>query len=193
MIQRVIEWCAVLFLLIIFLPIFIVLSLFIVLESQGPVFFIQPRVGLHGRVFDLIKFRSMVKGAELLAADKESVILPAMKPKNDHRVTSVGRWLRRFSLDELPQLINVLRGEMALIGPRPHLPEELAFYGEQEYRRLSIKPGMTGLWQVSGRAEKSFAEQMELDLYYVDHRNWRLNLGIFLKTVPAVLFGRGAY
>lgn len=187
---RAFEWCAALLLLVILAPWLLLIAIFVFWDGGFPVIFKQARIGRCGETFTLYKFRSMVVGAEKMDAVEAHA---AMKLKRDKRVTTVGRWLRRFSLDELPQLVNVLRGDMSLVGPRPHLPSELVAYQPQDFRRLGVRPGMTGLWQVSGRAEKSFKEQMAMDLYYVDHRSIWLDMLIVLKTLPAVLFGRGAY
>lgn len=189
-IGRGVQILLALMLLITVLPIWLLIVLLIWCDDGRPFLFAQSRVGLNGSVFTIYKFRSMVKGAEFVSVPDAS---QALKPRRDVRVTRVGGWLRRFSLDELPQLINVLRGDMALVGPRPHLRSELKNYAPEQQRRLSVKPGMTGLWQVSGRAEKTFAEQMTLDLHYVDHQSIWLDMWIVFKTLPAVVFGRGAY
>ncbi|WP_433477113.1 sugar transferase [Spirillospora sp. CA-142024] len=164
--------------------------------SGGPVLFRQTRVGRGGREFTVLKFRTMVADAEarrldLLAANDNDGVL--FKIRQDPRVTRVGRRLRRYSLDELPQLFNVLRGEMSLVGPRPPLPEEVAQYGGDVYRRLVVKPGLTGLWQVSGRSDLSWEESVRLDLRYVDNWTLALDLQIMWKTWSAVFRGSGAY
>lgn len=187
---RAFEWCAALLLLVMLSPALLLIAILVFWDGGSPVIFRQSRIGRGGKTFTLYKFRSMVVGAEQMDVAGAHA---AMKLKSDKRVTDVGRWLRRFSLDELPQLVNVLRGEMSLVGPRPHMPSELVAYQSQDFRRLDVRPGMTGLWQVSGRAEKSFQEQMTMDLYYVDHRSIWLDMLIVLKTLPAVVFGRGAY
>ena len=171
-------------------------ALVIKLTSRGPVLFRQTRCGLNGRPFTLVKLRTMVDGAEDLmpgVAHLNEHDGPVFKAANDPRLTAFGRLIRRFSFDELPQLWNVLRGEMSLVGPRPPLPEEVARYERWQRRRLSMKPGVTGLWQVSGRSEIArFNEWMNLDLAYID--NWSLGLDakILLRTIPTVLTGRGA-
>ena len=171
------------------------ISTLIRLDSKGPVFFRQERVGRNGRLFHVIKFRTMVPNAhELrgeLAAQNEADG-PLFKIKNDPRVTGIGRFLRKTSIDELPQLWNVLRGEMSLVGPRPALPDEAALWSEDLRDRLRVQPGITGMWQVSGRSNTSFEEYSRLDLYYVD--NWSLvtDLTILTKTLPSVLLQRGA-
>ena len=177
-------------------PLMGLLALMIKLESPGPVLFRQERVGKNKERFTLYKFRSMVEGAEqqqealktLNEADG-----PLFKIKADPRMTNMGKWLRRFSLDELPQLYNVMRGEMSLIGPRPPVPAEVEQYQEWHKRRLEVAPGLTGLWQVKGRSELTFDEMALLDIYYVE--NWSLGLDtkILLQTIPRVILGNGAY
>ena len=179
-----------------FLPLMVAVAIAIKLENPGPVFFRQTRIGAQGRPFGMVKFRSMVTNAEALLADlaEESDgngIL--FKMKDDPRVTKVGKFIRRFSIDELPQLINVVRGEMSLIGPRPPLPSEVAEYESDAVRRLHVRPGMTGLWQVSGRSDLSWEESLRLDLWYVDNWTPILDLQILVRTFKAVLRGSGAY
>ncbi len=176
-------------------PVLIATAIAVKLSSKGPVLFKQPRVGMHGRPFNMLKFRSMVVNAEalkeqLMAQNEQSG--PVFKMKSDPRVTAVGRFIRKYSIDELPQLINILRGEMAIVGPRPPVPKEVALYEPWQRRRLSVRPGLTCVWQVSGRNEISFEQWMYLDMQYID--NWSLgqDLGLILKTVPVVLTGRGA-
>ena len=178
-------------------PLMLLVATLIKLSSKGPVFFKQERCGLNGRRFTLYKFRTMKEGAEKMLDDvrarsgNESRVV--FKLKDDPRVTRVGRFLRRFSLDELPQLFNVLRGEMSLVGPRPPIPSEVEKYERWQRRRLSMKPGLTCIWQVSGRNEVDFEKWMSLDLQYIDDWSLTLDAKILLKTVPAVLLGRGAY
>jgi lipopolysaccharide/colanic/teichoic acid biosynthesis glycosyltransferase len=165
------------------------------LTSRGPIFFKQKRVGLHGKPFEMLKFRSMVINAEelkeKLAALNEQTG-PVFKMKNDPRITRIGRFIRKYSIDELPQLLNVLRGEMSVVGPRPPLPKEVEKYAAWQRRRLSVRPGLTCIWQVSGRNQISFEEWMYLDMQYID--NWTLmtDLSLILRTVPVVVTGRGA-
>lgn len=171
------------------------IALLIRLESRGPALFVQQRIGLHGRRFRMLKFRSMVMEAEDQRSDLQvfnEMKGPVFKMRSDPRVTTLGRFLRRTSLDELPQLLNVLRGDMALVGPRPPLPEEVSHYRRWQRRRLSMKPGITCLWQVSGRNTVDFEEWMRLDLRYIDSWSLWLDLKILLRTIPAVLSGRGA-
>jgi exopolysaccharide biosynthesis polyprenyl glycosylphosphotransferase len=177
-------------------PLFAVIAISIRLTDHGPVFFRQIRIGKDGRGFTLYKFRTMVPDAEQrkleLAADNEGDGL-LFKIRRDPRVTRPGAWLRRWSLDELPQLINVLIGDMSLVGPRPALPEEVARYGGHMRRRLAVKPGLTGLWQVSGRSDLSREEAERLDLHYVDNWSLALDLQVIWKTGFAVIRGAGAY
>jgi exopolysaccharide biosynthesis polyprenyl glycosylphosphotransferase len=177
------------------LPIVLVIALAIKLTSSGGVLYRQTRCGLNGRLFTLYKFRTMVENAhqrrqELLHLNEMSG--PTFKLRRDPRVTAIGRILRKFSLDELPQLLNVLRGDMSLVGPRPPIPEEVAEYTAWQRRRLSMKPGLTCLWQISGRNEVDFNRWIELDLEYIDSWTPLLDLKILLKTIPVVLSGRGA-
>jgi exopolysaccharide biosynthesis polyprenyl glycosylphosphotransferase len=184
------------FFLLLFSPVILVLAIAIKLDSRGPVFFHQRRVGRGGREFDVYKFRSMVTDAARMVATMSEMNETdglMFKMRRDPRVTRVGRWLRKWSMDELPQLINVLKGDMSLIGPRPPLPTEVAWYDQDVARRLLVKPGMTGLWQVSGRSDLSWDDGIRLDLYYVE--NWSLasDFAILWKTVGAVLRRKGAY
>lgn len=165
------------------------------LDSRGPVLFRQVRSGLRGRRFELLKFRTMVEGASTMQAQVAHLNVmdgPVFKAPDDPRITRVGRFLRRWSLDELPQLFNVLKGDMSLVGPRPPIPEEVERYEPWQRRRLAMKPGMTCLWQISGRSELDFTTWMELDLAYIDHWSLWLDVKILVLTVPAVLAGRGA-
>ncbi|MEU4197375.1 sugar transferase [Kribbella sp. NPDC026611] len=177
-------------------PLLIGLALAVKLTSPGPVLFRQQRVGRAGDEFTMLKFRSMYTDAEqrlsdlYALSDGNGVIF---KMRNDPRMTPLGRWIRRFSLDELPQLFNVLRGDMSLVGPRPPLAEEVALYAADDSRRMLVKPGMTGLWQVSGRSDLSWDESVRLDLRYVDNWSMTLDLLILWKTVRAVFYGAGAY
>jgi exopolysaccharide biosynthesis polyprenyl glycosylphosphotransferase len=177
-------------------PVFVLVALAVVVDSRGPVFFRQTRVGRDGRRFAMIKFRTMVVGAERLQADLEArndADGVLFKLRTDPRVTRVGRLLRRYSVDELPQLWNVLRGQMSMVGPRPPLPTEVELYEHHVNRRLLVKPGITGLWQVSGRSDLSWEEAVRLDLYYVDHWSPTMDVTIVLKTFSAVMRGSGAY
>jgi exopolysaccharide biosynthesis polyprenyl glycosylphosphotransferase len=194
--QRVLDIFFCILMLMFFLPVFVVIAALIKLDSPGPILFTQPRVGKDGVEFPFYKFRSMVPNAEALRNELEKQNErngPVFKMRNDPRVTRVGRVLRRYSLDELPQFFNVLKGDMSLIGPRPALPREVALYTPRQAQRLAVIPGVTGLWQVSGRANISFERSVELDLHYIQHQSIGLNLHILLKTIPAVLSGDGAH
>ena len=176
-------------------PVFAAIAVLVKLTSRGPVLFRQPRCGLHGRPFTFLKFRSMQTDAEEMKAALapfNEMDGPAFKMTNDPRVTPIGRFLRRTSLDELPQLWNILKGDMSFVGPRPAVIEEVRQYQPWQRRRLSMKPGLTCLWQVSGRNELTFEEWMRLDLEYIDNWSLWLDVKIALKTIPAVLRGRGA-
>jgi lipopolysaccharide/colanic/teichoic acid biosynthesis glycosyltransferase len=176
-------------------PLMIVISAVIKLTSPGPVVFRQTRCGIGGRHFTCYKFRTMFKGAEALMdelADLNEVSGPVFKLRHDPRITWAGRFLRKSSLDEVPQLINVLRGDMSLVGPRPPVPEEVAMYTAHDLGRLAVKPGMTCLWQVSGRSNIGFAEWVELDLEYIRKRGFWYDAWIMMRTIPAVVSGRGA-
>jgi exopolysaccharide biosynthesis polyprenyl glycosylphosphotransferase len=182
--------------LVALLPLFAVVALAIKATSPGPVIFRQERIGLRGRPFTLLKFRTMVVGADLLLAqlrDQNEADGPLFKLRQDPRVTRVGAVLRRYSIDELPQLWNVLKGEMSLVGPRPPLADEVALYEEWQLDRLEVRPGITGLWQVSGRSELSFEDYVRLDLFYVE--NWSIAYDLFIlsKTIPLLVSTRGAY
>jgi exopolysaccharide biosynthesis polyprenyl glycosylphosphotransferase len=196
MLKRVLDVALASFLLLIGMPIAGMIALTIKLTSGGgSVLFRQTRCGLNGRSFTLYKFRTMVEGAEERRRDLmhlNEMDGPVFKLRSDPRVTRLGRLLRRFSLDELPQLWNVLRGDMSLVGPRPPIPEEVAQYKRWQRRRLAMKPGLTCLWQISGRNDLDFDRWMQLDLEYIDSWSPLLDLKILLKTVPVVLSGRGA-
>jgi len=178
------------------MPIWLGIALAIKLDSRGAIFYKQPRIGLNGQPFEMFKFRSMCADAhekrELLLDGNEATG-PLFKMKNDPRVTRVGTWMRKYSIDEFPQLINVLRGEMSLVGPRPPLPDETAAYTERHWRRMGVPPGMTGLWQVSGRSALTFEEMVRLDLYYIENWSVGFDMALILRTIPAVLLARGAY
>jgi exopolysaccharide biosynthesis polyprenyl glycosylphosphotransferase len=177
-------------------PLLALIAMAVRLDDRGPVLFRQTRVGVNGRSFEVVKFRTMVPDAEERKAglaDRNQQQGPLFKIRMDPRVTRVGRWLRRWSLDELPQLLNVLAGDMSLVGPRPALPEEAALYGDHVRRRLAVKPGITGLWQVNGRADLSWDESVRLDLRYVENWSLMLDLQILWKTWAAVVGGSGAY
>lgn len=177
------------------LPLFGVVAALIKLSSRGPVFFKQVRVGQFGKPFHMLKFRSMVVDAEAIKVQLERLneqTGPVFKMKNDPRVTGIGRFIRKYSVDELPQLINVLRGDMSVVGPRPPVPSEVAKYEPWQRRRLSVRPGLTCIWQVSGRNQISFEDWMYLDMQYIDHWSLGQDFQLIFKTIPVVVTGRGA-
>ncbi len=200
-VKRALDVLAALLIIFAVLPAGLLVALLVACSSPGPVLFRQRRIGMHGRTFTLLKFRTMYHGAPCSAHEAYYARLiegtaeatsNTFKLRNDPRVTPVGRCLRHLSLDELPQLINVLRGEMSLVGPRPPLPYEVDQYGARELGRLSVTPGLTGLWQVSGRAALNFQQMIDLDLTYIERWSLWLDLKILARTPLAVLTGRGA-
>jgi exopolysaccharide biosynthesis polyprenyl glycosylphosphotransferase len=181
-------------LIIVLSPLLLLVALLVKLTSPGPVIFKQIRCGLGGRKFLLYKFRSMILEAEQVQSDLRhlnEMSEPVFKLSNDPRCTPLGRWLRRFSIDELPQLVNIVKGDMSFVGPRPPIPEEVDKYERWQRRRLRMKPGLTCLWQVRGRNNLDFGEWMKLDLQYIDTWSLLLDFKICLKTIPIVLLGRG--
>lgn len=194
--KRAFDLAAALGGLFLVMPLLPFIVLLIKLETPGPVLFRQARVGRYGRMFDCFKFRSMAIDAE---ARKDDLVHlneatgAAFKIKDDPRITGVGRFLRRSSLDEFPQLLNVLRGDMSVVGPRPQIPSEVADYTPDQARRLAVKPGLTCLWQVSGRSHLDFSEWMDLDRQYVEAAGAGLDARILLRTLPAVIQRKGAY
>jgi len=177
-------------------PVFVLIAVLVWLEDGGPIFFAQTRVGQFGREFKMYKIRSMCLDAEqklkeLLEKNqhKEGV---TFKLKEDPRITKIGKWLRKFSFDELPQLYNVLIGDMSLVGPRPPVPREVAKYSLEDRRRLAIKPGITCIWQISGRSEIDFSGQVQLDVNYIESQSFLNDVAILARTIPAVLSGKGA-
>jgi len=184
--------------LILLSPLFLIVAVCIKLTDGGPVFFWQQRVGKWGREFPFPKFRSMVTDAEaikdkLLAANDHGTSAVTFKMKRDPRVTWIGRLIRRTSIDELPQLLCVLRGYMSLVGPRPPVPREVTQYSLADRRRLDVTPGLTCIWQVSGRGEIPFDKQVQLDIDYIESRSFWTDVRLLAQTIPAVLLGRGAY
>jgi exopolysaccharide biosynthesis polyprenyl glycosylphosphotransferase len=195
-IKRLTDLILSLFCLALISPILLVFGLLVKLTSKGPVFFVQPRVGLDGQTFPMYKFRSMIKDAEQLFPQLEplsEVDGNLFKMKNDPRMTPLGKFMRRWSIDELPQLFNVLLGHMSMVGPRPPLPREVSKYTPWHFKRLRVRPGITGLWQTSGRSLIPFEEMVRLDVYYIENWSLWLDCKILLRTIPVVLFGSGAY
>jgi len=196
LVKRLLDVIAAVGGLALLLPLFPFIVLMIKLESPGPIFFRQERVGRRGRVFTCYKFRSMAADAEQRKEELSHLneaTGAAFKIKDDPRITGVGRFLRRSSLDEFPQIFNVLRGDMSIVGPRPQIPSEVLQYTSGQARRLLVKPGLTCLWQVSGRSHVDFAEWMELDLEYVRRCSLGFDIWILSRTLPAVIQRKGAY
>jgi len=178
------------------MPVWLAIMAAIKLDSPGPIFFKQARVGKSGEAFGMFKFRSMRDDAEAMLAqlvEENEASGPLFKMRDDPRVTRVGRWMRKFSIDEFPQLLNVLNGDMSLVGPRPPLIHETEKYTAHHWRRLEVLPGMTGLWQVSGRSNLTFEEMVRLDIFYIENWSVGLDIALMARTVPAVLLTKGAY
>ncbi len=196
-IKRVIDIVGSLIAIPLLMPLFLVTALLILIKDGWPVLYVRSRVGINGRVFNFYKFRSMRCDAdelkERLADQNESEDGVIFKIKNDPRITRVGHFIRRFSIDETPQFFNVLAGDLSLVGPRPPLPAEVEQYTLAERKRLHVKPGLTCLWQVEGRSEIPFDQQVHLDMEYIHSQSVLKDIRIMLKTIPAVLLGRGAY
>ena len=201
-VKRLFDIVFALFVLIVFSPVYLILTISIALNSQGPIFYVQQRVGKNHQLFNCIKFRTMIDNADeaLVEMMQDSDRLRQefhdnFKLKHDPRITRIGKFLRLTSLDEFPQFWNVLRGEMSVVGPRPLVPEELPKYGRKIDTILKIKPGITGLWQVSGRNDIPYPKRVQIDVYYATSHNWVLDLWIVYKTIGVILFPRnnGAY
>jgi len=178
------------------MPVFIALAIFVKLDSPGPVFYRSRRYGQHGRIFNMYKFRSMVSNADDLLGqlkDKNEVDGPIFKIKKDPRITRMGAFLRRYSLDELPQILNVLKGDMSLVGPRPFPIAQLEKEDLRQLKRLGIRPGITGLWQIRGRSDVSFDKLLRWDIWYIKNWSFWLDLYILFQTFPVVIKGKGAY
>lgn len=197
LIKRLIDIMASIVLLILLMPLFIIIMLLIYISSPGPVFYKQTRVGRWGLLFTMWKFRSMYCDADArlkeMMAQNEMTGGVIFKMKNDPRIIPIGRFIRKASIDELPQLWNVLKGDMSLVGPRPALPSEVDQYSLQDRQRLEVIPGITCIWQVSGRSDIPFPQQVQLDVQYIESQSLLLDLKLLLKTIPAVLLSRGAY
>ena len=196
LLKRLFDIVGAVFFIILLLPIWLIIPVLIRLSSPGLIYFTQMRVGKDGKEFQLFKFRSMYPDAEARLAglqDKSEVSGHIFKIKEDPRITPIGKWIRKFSIDELPQLFNVLIGTMSMVGPRPPLMREVVKYDSWQKKRLRIAPGITGLWQVSGRSELSFDDMVRLDIYYIENWSLWMDLKILFRTIPAVLSAKGAY
>ena len=195
--KRLLDIVAAIILLILLTPLFVIITVLIYLSSPGPVFYKQTRVGRWGKLFTMWKFRSMYPNAyarlKEMMAENEMTGGVIFKMKNDPRIIPIGRFIRKASIDELPQLWNVLKGDMSLVGPRPALPSEVNQYSLQDRQRLEVIPGITCIWQVSGRSNIPFPQQVQLDVEYIQSQSLLLDLKLLLKTIPAVLLSRGAY
>ena len=194
--KRTTDAMIALFALFFLAPMGVLIALLISCESEGPIFYGQDRIGKDGKRFRFYKFRSMVVNADQIRSQLEThneAVGPIFKMKNDPRITKVGRILRKYSLDELPQFWNVFRGDMSLVGPRPHLPKEVAQYHEQQQQRLTVRPGLVCLREVCGRSRLTFEEWMALDLLYIRYRSVALDVWILLRLIPAVISADGAY
>lgn len=182
--------------LIILLPVFLVIAIIIKLDSKGPVFFVHSRIGEKGNPIGIYKFRTMVTNAEELikkfTPEQKEEFEKNFKLENDPRVTKIGNFLRKTSLDELPQILNILKGELSIIGPRPIVQAELEKYGDDKEKFLSVKPGLTGYWAANGRSDTSYEERIQMELYYVDNMSFWLDIKVFFKTILAVIKKEGA-
>jgi exopolysaccharide biosynthesis polyprenyl glycosylphosphotransferase len=195
-VKRAVDIVLSLFAIVLLAPLLLAVALLVRVTSRGSVFYVQERVGRGGQPFRMVKFRSMYRDAHDRRHEHVEQNIhqgPIFKIRHDPRITPVGRAIRRLSIDELPQFFNVLMGQMSLVGPRPALPEEFLHYTERERQRLLVKPGVTCIWQVSGRSDIDFHTWIDMDLEYIDTWSVRLDLKLLAKTVPAVLTGRGAY
>lgn len=193
--KRILDIVCSLIGLLVLIPILVLVAILVKIESKGPIIFSQDRVGKYGKVFKMYKFRSMVVNAEQLKeklADKNEKTGPMFKIKNDPRITRVGRFIRKTSIDELPQLVNILKGEMSIVGPRPSLPEEVKQFEGWMMERLSVKPGLTCYWQVDGRNDIEFIEWMKLDIKYIEERNILIDAKLILKTFSVLVGDKNA-
>lgn len=182
--------------LIILSPLFLILAIVVKMDSKGPVFFAHKRLGYNGKIIKIFKFRTMVTDAEAmidkLPLEKKEEFKKNFKLEDDPRITKVGKFLRKTSLDELPQLVNILKGDLTIVGPRPIVKKEIELYGKYGSKLLSVKPGLTGYWQVNGRSDTTYEERVQLDMTYIDERCLLLDIKIILKTFIEVFRGRGA-
>lgn len=195
-IKRTIDIIGALIGLIVFSPVFLILGLIVKKDSEGPVFFAHKRVGYKGQDIEIYKFRTMVANAEelldTLPEEQKKEFSENFKLENDPRITKIGHFLRRTSLDELPQLLNILKGDLSIVGPRPVIRKELELYGKYAEKFLSVKPGLTGFWQVNGRSNTTYEERVKLDMEYIDNRSVLMDIKIILKTFTEVFKGNGA-
>ena len=182
--------------LVLLSPVFLIIAISIKIESKGPVFFVHKRVGKNGKIIGIYKFRSMVQNAEDLikqfTPEQMKEYKENFKLENDPRITKVGNFLRKTSLDELPQLVNILKGDLSIIGPRPVIGEELEKYGLNKEKFLSVTPGLTGYWAANGRSCTSYEKRMEMELYYIDNLSWKMDIKVFFKTILSVVKREGA-
>ena len=195
-VKRIIDLSGAVAGVVLAMPLMLITAIAIKLESRGPILFAHPRLGKDGRPFVMFKFRSMCQEASVLQAQlvsQNGVPGPVFKIRSDPRITRIGHLIRKYSLDELPQLWNVLRGEMSLVGPRPPIPDEVTRYHPWQRERLAVKPGLTCTWQVSGRSDVPFDDWVQMDIEYVRTRSLLMDLKLLLLTVPAVISARGAY
>lgn len=198
-ITRLMDICLSIIFIVFLLPIFLLLMVVVKWDSKGPIFFKQSRIGKNGKIFRIVKFRTMIMNSEEVLKNNTALYKKYVKnsykldPFEDPRITKVGEFLRKTSLDEIPQFFNVLKGEMSLVGPRPILDDELKEYGKYAEKFLSVKPGITGYWQVSGRSDVGYPERVDLELYYVDRKSISFDFYILLKTFITVVKKKGAY
>ena len=182
--------------MVLLLPVFLIISTIIRIDSKGPVFFVHKRIGKDGKEFGIYKFRTMVYNAEDLikefTEEQQKEFRECYKLQHDPRVTKIGKFLRKTSLDELPQILNILKGDLSIIGPRPVIEEELEKYGKYKEKFVSVKPGLTGYWAANGRSDTTYAERVQMELYYIDHMSLKLDIQIFFKTIIAVIKKEGA-
>lgn len=195
-IKRIIDIVVSFIGMVLLLPIFLIISAIIKIDSKGPVLFVHKRIGKDGKEIGIYKFRTMVENAEDLikefTEEQQKEFRECYKLQNDPRVTKIGAFLRKTSLDELPQILNILKGDLSIIGPRPVIEEELEKYGKYKEKFVSIKPGLTGYWAANGRSDTTYAERVQMELYYIDHMSIKLDIQIFFKTIIAVIRKEGA-